>query len=809
MMKRRGLKKPGAGVCAIAAVAFAAISALDCAGAVLRPGATEIVVPQKAPNTVMFAAREATNFLSRAFGCEIPVVNGRTPGRTAIFLGDCAESRAAGIDVAGLARDGFVVWSGEDSVCIAGRDDPKKNVDWILSHGGKVSMYFEHATAMGVYWFLEKFVGVRMYFPGELGEVVPRRGSIDVPAGETRVKPDFTSRYYMAWRGEWFEPVDRKRAGYLKTLNYIRLRMETESVPCCHGSIWFNYLRRFGKTHPEYFALLSNGERSTDPSQPHPGQLCWTSGVIEEMYQDVKSYLKGESPSVRGVVGSDGKPRWSGNCSGGKYVDIMPQDAFAGCLCKRCKASYRYIEGDRCYATELIWGVVSNIAARLTAEGIAGTVTMMAYSSYARIPDFELPPNVEVMVARAGPWMIRNRDAWTADCDLIRAWTEKLGHKVWLWNYVNKVGERAVKLAGVPQMSPRAYVQCYKELAPLIRGAFAESETDRYFFNYLNYYVFSKVCWDNSVDVEELLREHHELMFGAGADEMSKIYDALEEKWMGRTVGAAKDTPLGPVYSSPTDAELWDDIYSPEFLAEFDGLMKSAVRKVGEESIEARRIALVRQEFYEPLAASAARYHDRLAAVKTLRHSMKATSPIRLVPFVLTGKEAPEKTLSTEVRVRKDGDTFEVVFDCEEPAMDQRAAVVHEADDPRLWKDDCVEVMVNPSGDMENYYQFVVNSEGSWSDAKLTIYKRADRTPHAHDWNSGMEVKVDRRAGGWTALLRIPLAAFPEVKPEFRAEFARERHVNAPSDFANMYHWSPYACGFHDLENFGTIYDCR
>ena len=44
-------------------------------------------------------------------------------------------------------------------------------------------------------------------------------------------------------------------------------------------------------------------------------------------------------------------------------------DSFAGCLCEKCKASYRYIKGDRNYATELVWGVTSNLAARLTAEG--------------------------------------------------------------------------------------------------------------------------------------------------------------------------------------------------------------------------------------------------------------------------------------------------------------------------------------------------------------------------------------------------------------------------------------------------------
>ena len=781
--------------------------AATCRAAVFAPESTEVVVWKGAPNTVQFAAREMTNFLSRAFGRAIPVVEVRTPGRTAIVLGDCDENRSAGIDVTSMARDEFAIVSERDCVRIAGRDSPKANVDWVLSHGGKMSMHFEHATTMGVYEFLERYAGVRFYFPGDLGEIVPRRATLDVPEGTVRVKPDFTSRYYMAWKGEWFEPVDEKRADYLKTLNYVRLRFETETVPCCHGSIWFKYLDRFGQSHPEYFALLSNGMRSTDPKMDHPGQLCWSSGIVEEMYKDIKSYLTGEDASVRGVCGFSGKFRWGGNCVG-RYVDIMPQDSFAGCLCEKCKARYRYIKGDRNYATELVWGVTSNLAARLTAEGIDGTLTMMAYSPYGRIPDFPLPPNIEVMVARTGPWSIRNRSKWMEDNEVIRAWAKKLGHKVWIWNYANKVEVTAVKFAGVPQMTPRAYATYYKELAPVIRGAFAESETDRYFFNYLNYYVFSKLCWNNDVDVEALLKEHHSLMFGAGADDMAWIYDALEEKWMGGAMGAIKETTLGPQFVAPSDAELWNKVYSPEFLSEFDARLSRATEKVGAGSLEARRIALVRREFYEPLAAAAGKYHARVAAVKSLCHSLKddAEKPIRLVPFSLAGVK-DQKVLDTTVKVRKDGEILEVTFDCAEPDMSGRAAIQHKDDDPKLWMDDCVEVITCPSGDMENYFQIVVNSEGSWSDAKLYIGRRPDRDLGAYAWNSGMTVSVKHRADGWVATVRIPLSSFGKVLDAFPIEFARERHVKGKTDYAGLYHWSPCARGFHNLENFGTLKD--
>ena len=175
--------------------ALATAVALQCAGAVLRPETTEVVIPKTAPKTVQFAAGAMTNFLSRAFGREIPVVAVRTPGHTALILGDSAESRAAGIDVSKLARDEYVLRADADAVCIVGRDDPKVSVEWVLNHGGKMSMHFEHATAMGVYGFLERHAGVRFYFPGELGEIVPKREQIDVPTGETRVRPDFTARY--------------------------------------------------------------------------------------------------------------------------------------------------------------------------------------------------------------------------------------------------------------------------------------------------------------------------------------------------------------------------------------------------------------------------------------------------------------------------------------------------------------------------------------------------------------------------------------------------------------------------------------
>ena len=428
---------------ALVASALAVYPFASASSATLTKDNAEVVVAANAAPVVKFAAEEMTNFLARVLGAPIPLVNSPTASRASIFLGDSEWSRAAGVDVSSLVRDAFVIKADGDRVYIAGQDDPKTDPWYVLDHGNWSPVLFDRATLFGVYEFLERFADVRFYFPGELGTIVSRKTAIEV-SGECTVKPDFTSRFLQMWDGEYFEPDPKNRA---KTLDYYRLRFETFRVPACHGSRSFMLQRRFGKTHPEYFCLLPNGQRDVFEEQVfdsvQPGQLCWTSGVVEEMYKDAVSYLKGEDASVRGIPAAwakDGRFGWNGNCAYGKYVDIMPQDGMVPCGCERCRKII-----DACRAkgkteeTDLIWGVVSNFAARLTADGLKGSVSMMAYNGYKDVPDFALPSNIEVMTAIYGQWHKQGTKNRADAVAIAKTWAEKLGHPIRMWNYPCKL----------------------------------------------------------------------------------------------------------------------------------------------------------------------------------------------------------------------------------------------------------------------------------------------------------------------------------------------------------------------------------
>ena len=168
---------------------MAAVAAAANAWAVtLTPQNAEIVTGTEACGVVTFAAKEMAEFLGKAFGAPVKVVEAPTAGTLSIILGSNDWSRAAGIDTAALGQDEFVIKASDSKVFIAGKDEP----------GSEATLKGKHprATLFGAYEFLYRYVGVRMYFPGELGTIVPKAAEISVPEGTINVKPSYIVRRY-------------------------------------------------------------------------------------------------------------------------------------------------------------------------------------------------------------------------------------------------------------------------------------------------------------------------------------------------------------------------------------------------------------------------------------------------------------------------------------------------------------------------------------------------------------------------------------------------------------------------------------
>ena len=774
----------------------------------------EIVVDAGAYQSTRFAAEELQHFLSRLLAVPVPIVAQPTEGKISLIVGINRFSREAGLDEAKFCRDAFVIKTDGNRIFILGKDDPKVDTRKVVKTrdgGGTAGLLHERGTLFGVYDFLERFCGIRFYHANDLFTIIPEVKTVSIPQIDIYDRPDYESRYYSIFDGKlednaaehgWAPNVFFSPG---KALNYIRFRCETRRVPDCHGLTYLFYIQRFSKAHPEYFALHTNGRRYFEKSMPHTGQLCFSSGIMDEIFEDAKAILSGDKEQIRArspyFFG-----KWGHFASGtahtpGFVFNFMPQDAYYHCRCGKC---IKHMATPQTISN-FLWGKAVDLALRLKAAGVKGYVSTMAYPPCHLPPEnLELPDNMIVMVAQNGAW--DPADVQARNYKAIQDWNlRSRQNKVWMWNYICKVPSRNLVLPGVPCSTPRAVGAYYKTLKNDINGAFLESgstePSEHYTLQVLDYYVFGKVTWNNDTDVDALLKEYFRLCYGAAAPEMESISQQIETLWLTRIGGKTIMNNLGPMNIPPSDNELWNQIYNRERLDRIESEIRKAETKLKNDSKALARVKYFTEATIRPLRKQFDLYQKRSDSISRFRVGLSEESPavVYLQPLKSPGKAFPK----TKVTAEDLGDRLKFTFDCEEPNMADVIAAKREKDDSNIWQDNEIEIVLNPSGDRLNYYHWMINSAGSFYDASCR--KVGAKSVHDSKWDSACEYKVETTENGWKAVLTLDRKKYGTWNPEgFVVNFSRSRVLK--NQAVELYSWSPFLVnGFHELERFGRI----
>ena len=775
-------------ICCVLAVTAAARS-IKISGAPEKIDSFEIVKAVNKP-VVAFAAREMQTLLSEVSGKKIAVVTKPTPGAFSIILGDCPETRSAGVDVSKLPDEGFFIKRQGRKVFIAGRDHDSKAPDQ-PGH----SVHYERGTLTGVYDFLERFAGIRFYFPGPYGTVIPKNQGLKLPKLiEITDSPDMSMRRFTLDGRPYENYYGKYNIQTLRRALLPFLRDSEKRYPFTHALNALDLMKRFGKTHPEYFALRPDGQRDNNPKWKHPGQLCFESGVREEIIQDALAYFSGKPARERGLA------IWSHRLVWGGIFGIMPQDGMFWCRCDKCKKvwdgkGYVMDYKVRKAISDYMFRFYAEVCNRLKGAGLPHKIATMSYMPYDEVPDFALPKELLVQVAVTGLGGTGKKDK--EETAHLKRWYERTGNKVFAWTYA--MGKHGAKnLPGVPAMMPRHAANFIKTNQKYLSGVYFESESDFYIFNYLNYAVIMRMMWDNSLDVEKFLAEHFTVMFGAGAPFMAEFYADLEKNWTGKILGHTVNTALGPVTKVPSTREIWEKIYSPETLKKYNALFDKAIKAVQNDKGALMRLNFIRKELLGPIEKQAEK-HRQLQQGMDLWVA-RVPGKIWLRPFAGDVNE-----VNTCVTLRKEQDCLVVLAECEEPRMKEIAALYTGNDNPKVARDSAFEVLLNPSGDRKNYFQLVVNANGALSDSRWKLNEKPD-----YSWNSNARVKVEKRQNAWRAEITIPLKSLGKMLPEgFPANFARNRVLTTERVKNPFYMWSLFSGtrvgGFHAIETWGRI----
>ncbi len=534
--------------------------------------AAVIKLEQKPTASAKLAAAELARYLRKMSGATLPVIRDPAPvpvGRAVILIRSGAVKPAEGSIVPTMAAEQIRVSVSPGRVLLEGCDsDP--------------TGYALKGTLWAGYELLEK-QGVRWLWPGELGEVVPQRHTITIPDSlALDYTPAIVKREVrcIGWNPDeqpGFDKVGITREAYeahFKTgTNWWMHTRNARQGDFDYGHAFGNYWERFGKMHPEWFALQPDGSRDQSEGKPDRARLCVSN------------------PELQAQIASEAIAKLKANPN--LYcVSISPNDGGAQnfCSCSNCAAwdapdgplvdIHGTIKEPHVSLTDR-YVKFYNAVADLVAKELRGRhLGAYAYSAYCT-PPLHVTARSNVFIGYAGLEYFSEKQrhaalaAWTA-------WAKAAPGGLFFRPNLFDFG------VGFPTVFTHRLGADIKYLASTgLKVTDFDTAVNHWAMCGLNYYLTVQLLWDPARSVDDIENDYCRAGFGPGASAIRHYFDTLEQ--MDDKL-AASETYLGWWKYTPVLARQFTD----EFLARLTGYLDEASTAAGSDEKIKKRVEFLR-----------------------------------------------------------------------------------------------------------------------------------------------------------------------------------------------------------------------
>lgn len=351
-----------------------------------------IYLGENASPSETYAAEELQACFRECTGITLPVTRNSFKDFSAIFVGFSSFTASLGItaDAAALGEQGYIMRTTGKDIVIAGTP--------------------EAGTLYGVYDFLEEYLGVRWYAPGEV--YYPKQDAVPLPQVDKTVVPAFQWRHISyTWPGgdEAFRTRMRDNAGGGDGTNPFGIQHDHDGR--CHS--YFNYIspEEYFGTHPEYFSEIGGVRRS------HETQLCLTNPEVLEIVTEKMLQRMADRPGAR-------------------QHNFSQMDYYNYCECERCRAineQYGTLGGTQYWFLNQL----AERTAKVYPEKLIGTLAYM----YTEEPPkgMKMHPNIAVWLCHMFPSCDSHPiDSCPLNADYKRRatkWAEITDH-LYIWHYI-------------------------------------------------------------------------------------------------------------------------------------------------------------------------------------------------------------------------------------------------------------------------------------------------------------------------------------------------------------------------------------
>lgn len=489
-----------------------------------------IVVPAAATESEKKASEVLQNYLLEISGAALPII-AADQHRSAyeIVLGQNERLAQVGVNINlnTLKEDGFDIVTDSLRLFIIGGN--------------------EKGTLYGVYAFLEKYLGCRMFSPKV--KVIPKQKKIVLGKINDQQVPVFGFRdthYRVAWDAEYtdWHKLDHDEKGgrpdwgmWVHTFNAL--------VP---PEIYYD-------AHPEYFAMVK-GKRI-------PTQLCLTNQrVLEITIQSLRQKIA-QNP-------------------GAKYWSVSQNDNRDYCTCESCKA----IDDREGSPSGSIIHFVNQVAEQFPDK----MISTLAYE-YGRHAPKTLKPraNVNIMLCSIEAHREKPITEDSVSTDFVRDVEEwgKIASDIVVWDYVIQFNNLISPFPNLHVLQPNIQFFARHHVNAMFEQGNREVGGE---FAALRAYLISKLLWNPNENVDTLMNDFLQGFYGAASTPIRQYIDDMREALL------KSEKPLR-IFGTPNDAAV--SYLTPVLIEHYEKLFDKAEQLVvgTPEILERVRIARLPLEF--------------------------------------------------------------------------------------------------------------------------------------------------------------------------------------------------------------------
>ena len=730
-----------------------------------------IVVPERASETELYAAKELQYFLKRISGAELAIKrNGKTDGKNAIVIAT-AESFP---QLPAAVKDFPEGVSGNDSLRV-------KTLNGNLYLTGNVP----RGALYAVYTFLKNVMGVRWVCAGKNGEYVPEKTQFVLPKLDIYEVASFKYRgfhlcgqHYDKDMETWMsrnkinimrsDPVSK--AKWVKNWNDQRIAKGFHMMFSTHN-VTIRDKEVFAQ-HPEYFAEI-NGKRMRD-------QLCWSHPEVEKiMLGRLLKYCR-EYPVV-------------------EIINLSAADNMNYCRCKIC--------GTR-PVHEVWFDFYNKLASGVRKQFPDIKFAGIAYQAYKKVPKCDMSSSAFVeycmydrcYVHRYGECKMNDKSLQN-----VADWQKK-SVPVVIYGYEFDVFKPKAQ-------SPFYYMisdQMKKFHAFGIVGAITECNPFNWVspklpkgslpganHNKLAMYLYAAALWNHNVDPDAVIREFSEAAYGNAAPFMSEYAMKIGKSW------DKMKNHYSYFYNSPFGCA--ESLLNGKLISDIEAIFRKADAAVKTEKSPARRQVITANFDEERRVFNVWKgfYQNSISS----KSSMKILIPRARKPLDFSGCTPFDRFISKDGRKPVKPWSFKMNYDdkaiyldvtCQDDDMENLVAS-RSVYDEKVYTDECVELFFAVPNDTRGIYRHLV------SNASGTRYDTIALGGFTFDlaWNPQWQVKAVKGKDFWQLLITIPFAALESAPPKAGEVWGFSiKRSNGGRKFPNT--GFPDAA-YHDQNAFGFI----